>query len=216
MLSPELIAQYAVLIVFLNVFGSSLGLPLPATPTLFTVGASMSAATGEWSSVIGQYGVILAAAITGGALGDLIWFMCGKRYGVRALRGACKLSVGHQTCISHIQRLFQRYGVRTLVIARFVPGLSLVSVPLCGATAVRWRLFVLHDCVGLALWAFVALTAGAMFASQIDSTVSLLWHFRWQALAAIVLALVLYTPVPYLRRIMRERARARSTAGAGS
>ncbi|WP_051377404.1 DedA family protein [Paraburkholderia dilworthii] len=214
MLSHELIARYGVLIVFLNVFGSSLGLPLPAAPTLLMIGASMSLAAGDLSSTIGQCGVMLGAAVTGGALGDLVWFLCGKRYGARALCSACKLSVGRHACIAHMERFFGRYGVRILVIARFVPGLSFVSVPLCGATAIRWRPFVLHDCAGLGPWASVTLTTGAMFASQIDHTVPLLWRFCWQALGAIALALVLYAPFRYFRRVLRERARARSTAGA--
>ncbi|GAU07264.1 hypothetical protein [Burkholderia stabilis] len=45
MISHELIARYGTLVVFLNVLGSSLGLPLPAIPTLITVGAGIALVT---------------------------------------------------------------------------------------------------------------------------------------------------------------------------
>ncbi|OLL28620.1 hypothetical protein BTH42_26865 [Burkholderia sp. SRS-W-2-2016] len=208
MLSHELIARYGVLIVFLNVFGSSLGLPLPAAPTLVMVGASMSLALGDVSSSVGQFGAMLGAAVIGGALGDVVWFICGKRFGTRALHWVGKLLPGRQTGIGHMERFVERYGVRVLVVARFLPGLSLVSVPLCGAVAVRWRSFVLHDCAGLGLWAAATLAVGAMFAPQIEHTVALLWRFCWPALAAIALLLALYMSCRYLRRVFRERARA--------
>jgi uncharacterized membrane protein YdjX (TVP38/TMEM64 family) len=141
------------------------------------------------SSSFGQFGAMLGAAVIGGALGDVVWFMCGKRYGTRALHWVSKLLPGRQTGIVHMERFFERYGVRVLVIARFLPGLSLVSVPLCGAVAVRWRSFVLHDCAGLGLWAATTLAVGAMFASQVDHTAALRcsgtfagrcwWPSRW-------------------------------------
>ncbi|SAK97449.1 rhodanese domain-containing protein [Caballeronia hypogeia] len=210
MLSHELIARYGILIVFLNVFGSSIGLPLPAAPTLVMVGASMSLALGDVSSSVGQFGAMLGAAVIGGALGDVVWFLCGKRYGTRALQWVCKLLPGQRTSIGQMERFFERYGVRVLMIARFIPGLSLVSVPLCGAVAIRWRWFVLHDCVGLGLWAAATLAVGAMFASQIEHTIALFWRFCWPALAAIALVLALPISCRFLQRVFRERTRTRA------
>ena len=54
MLSHELIERYAGLVVFLNVFGASLGLPLPVTPTLVTVGATLAVAPGGLSAVMAK------------------------------------------------------------------------------------------------------------------------------------------------------------------
>ncbi|SIT51662.1 membrane hypothetical protein [Paraburkholderia piptadeniae] len=151
MLSHELVARYGTLAVFLNVLGSSLGLPLPVIPTLITVGAGIALVTHVASSTLLHFAAILGAAVIGGVLGDLIWFHGGKRYGERTLHTVCKLSMSRETCVRKTERFFGRWVVRVLVVARFVPGLSLVAVPLCGAMAVRLRSFVSHDCAGVAL-----------------------------------------------------------------
>ncbi|WP_296651413.1 DedA family protein [Paraburkholderia sp.] len=216
MLLSELIARYGVLIVFLNVFGSSVGLPLPASPTLIMVGASMSLATGGLSSTFTQLGEVVGAAVIGGVLGDLVWFQCGKRYGVRTLYSVCKLLMARQTCIGPMQRFFGRWGVRVLVVARFVPGLSFVSVLLCGVMAIPLRSFILQDGAGLALWASVAVVAGAMFAATIERTVALIWRFGWQASIAFGFACVLYGLYRRLRAARHEGTNMKARIGAGA
>ncbi|MDR6412726.1 DedA family protein/thiosulfate sulfurtransferase GlpE [Paraburkholderia terricola] len=206
MMSHELIARYGILVVFLNVLGSSLGLPLPVLPTLITVGASTALAMNLASSTYLNFATILGSAVIGGVLGDLVWFQGGKRYGERTLHTVCKLSLSRETCVRKTERFFGRWGVRVLIVARFVPGLSLVAVPLCGAMAVRLRSFVLHDCVGVALWAFVGLAIGALFASQIDVVFVLISRLGWQALIVIATALMLYVLYRYCRRIMLAKA----------
>ena len=206
MLSHELIARYGTLAVFLNVLGSSLGLPLPVIPTLITVGAGIVLVTHVASSTLLHFATILGAAVIGGVLGDLIWFQGGKRYGERTLHTVCKLSLSRETCVRKTERFFGRWGVRVLVVARFVPGLSLVAVPLCGAMAVRLRSFVLHDCAGVALWASVGLAIGAIFASQIDVVFALIVRLGWHALIVICVAPVLYVSYRYCRRLMLAKA----------
>jgi membrane protein DedA with SNARE-associated domain/rhodanese-related sulfurtransferase len=206
MLSHELIAQYAMLVVFLNVLGSSLGLPLPVIPTLITVGASIAIATNALSSTLLHLAMILGATVIGGVLGDLVWFQGGRRYGERTLHTVCKLSLSRETCVKKTERFFGRWGVRVLIVARFVPGLSLVAVPLCGAMGVRLRSFLSHDCAGVALWASVGLAVGGIFASQIDEIFALVSHLGWRALIVIGIALALYVLYRYCRRIMFAKA----------
>ncbi len=206
MLSHEWVARYGTLAVFLNVLGSSLGLPLPVIPTLITVGAGIALVTHVASSTLVHFGAILGAAVMGGVLGDLIWFQGGKRYGERTLHTVCKLSMSRETCIKKTERFFGRWGVRVLVVARFVPGLSLVAVPLCGAMAVRLRSFVLHDCAGVALWASVGLALGALFATQIEGVFGLMAGLGWRALIVVVVVPLVYMAYCYCRRLMLAKA----------
>ncbi|SSW67779.1 DedA family protein [Achromobacter agilis] len=215
MLSHELIAQYGALAVFLNVLGASLGLPLPVMPTLVAVGAGSAAAAHDLSSVLPQYALMLGAAIGGGLLGDLVWFQGGRRYGGRTLHAVCTLSPSRDRCISKTEGFFERWGVRLLFVARFVPGLALVAVPLCGAMAVRLRTFIWHDCAGVALWASAGLVVGAAFAAQIKAMVRLASRLGWPALAisaAAVAACVLYR---YCRRTVLAKAREQAVIVAG-
>ncbi|KAA0997657.1 hypothetical protein FVF58_48175 [Paraburkholderia panacisoli] len=206
MLSHEVIARYGVLVVFLNVAGSSLGLPLPVIPTLITIGAGIALTTHVASSTLLHFATIIGAAMMGGLLGDLVWFQGGKRYGESTLHIVCKLSLSRETCVRKTERFFGRWGVRVLLVARFLPGLSLVAVPLCGAMAVRLRSFILHDSAGVALWASVGLTISAVFASQIDGVFALMAHLGWHTLIVIGITLALYVSYRYCRRILLAKA----------
>jgi membrane protein DedA with SNARE-associated domain len=179
MLSQEFMAHYGVLIVFINVFGSSLGLPIPATPTLVMAGAGIALAADGPSSTSAQFGIMIGSAVIGGALADFVWFQGSKRLGERTLHGIGKLLVPQPSKINSVERFPGSSAVRVLLIARFVPGLAFVSVLLCGTKAVRLRSFVLHDCVGIGLWAAAALTAGGLSAPQIEKTIATLWRFGW-------------------------------------
>ena len=202
MLSHELIERYAGLVVFLNVLGASLGLPLPVTPTLVTVGATLAVATSAPSAVLAHFAVPLGVAILGGLAGDLVWYAGGKRYGERTLDTVCSLSLSREACVKKTERFFGRWGVRVLVVARFVPGLSLVAVPLCGAMAVKLRSFILHDCIGVALWSAVGLAVGGLFASQIDRLFQLLSAFGGRTFGIVAIALAVYLVYRYGRRIV--------------
>lgn len=215
MMSHEMIARYGTLAVFLNVLGSSLGLPLPAIPTLITVGAGIALVTHVASSTLLHFSTILGAAMIGGLLGDLVWFQGGKRYGKRTLHTVCKLSQSREACVRTTEQFFGRWGVRVLVVARFVPGLSLVAVPLCGAMAVRLRSFVLYDCAGIALWASIGLAIGTLFASQIDVIFALVARLGWRALIVIGIAPVLYALYRYCRRQMLANALGKARISAG-
>ena len=68
MLSHELIARYGVLVVFLNVLGSSIGLPLPAIPTLITVGAGIAITTHALPSALSHFRDDTGRRCSGGCL----------------------------------------------------------------------------------------------------------------------------------------------------
>lgn len=104
------------------------------------------------------------------------------------------------------ERVFRQWGVRLLVVARFVPGLSLVAVPLCGAMGVRLRSFIWHDCAGLALWAATGLILGITFAAQIQDLLTALSAMGEQTLIVISAATTLYLAYRYARRVRTTNA----------
>ena len=180
MVSHELLSRYGALIVFFNVLASSLGLPFPSITTLMTIAASIALAQQDFSHTLLHFGALLGAAVAGGVIGDLVWFLVGRRYGKRAFQRVIELSPSTQGSITTVERYFARWGARVLVITRFVPGLSLVAVPLCGATAIRTRSFLLHDCISISIWACVGLLLGALLATHVDVLFSRIFDFGWQ------------------------------------
>ncbi|WP_250534862.1 DedA family protein/thiosulfate sulfurtransferase GlpE [Caballeronia sp. AZ10_KS36] len=200
MLLHQLVDRFGPAIVFINVMGSALGLPVPAMPTMIIVGAStaLMAVNGGafWPPLAG----VLAVAVLGGVLGDLVWFQGGRKYGDRTLKTICKLSLSRDTCVKKTERFFGRWGVRILLVAKFIPGLSLVSVPLAGAMGVRLRSFILHDGAGVALWSAVGLTVGVMFAAELEMLFAMISRLGRQAVIVVAVLLAVYVTYRWWRR----------------
>ena len=139
------LTEYGYLVLFGFVFAEQVGLPIPAVPTLLAVGAL--GATGRinllWALVIASAASLLA---------DLIWYYLGRYRGSRVLALLCRLSLEPDSCVRRTENLFTRHGTRSLLIAKFVPGLSTVAPPLAGIFGVGVARFVLYGGVGAVLW----------------------------------------------------------------
>ncbi len=156
----ELIAQYGLALVFVNVLLERAGLPLPATPTLLICGAL--AATGRLSAW-----AILVLALVACVIGDTLWYIAGRYYGRRVMRFLCRVSLSPDSCVRTTESRFVRWGRLTLVFAKFVPGLSTVARPLAGAMRLPLASFELLNGIGSLLWAGAALATGMLFQTQI-------------------------------------------------
>ncbi|HKT93837.1 MAG TPA: DedA family protein/thiosulfate sulfurtransferase GlpE [Paraburkholderia sp.] len=206
----DLIAQYGPALVFINVLAGSLGLPVPAMPALVLFGAMAAMHPG---SIGQQVAPVLGLSIFAMLIGDSVWFMAGRLYGGNTLKTLCKLSLSRDTCVKKTERFFGRWGVRVLAIAKFVPGLSLVSVPLAGAMGVPYRQFVGFDGIGAALWSGTGLLIGVMFAPQIDMMLAGASRLGRFAAVVVVVLLVLYATYRWQRRrqLIKKLASARIT-----
>jgi membrane protein DedA with SNARE-associated domain/rhodanese-related sulfurtransferase len=213
MLLHDLVDRFGPAIVFVNVLGAALGLPVPALPTLIVVGASVEVMSLRGTGVMLPLLGMLCLAVAGGVLGDLVWFQGGRRYGDRTLKTICKLSLSRDTCVKKTERFFGRWGVRVLLVAKFIPGLSLVSVPLAGAMGVRLRSFIAHDGAGIALWAAVGLALGVVFAAELEMLFALIARLGRQAIMVVAVLLAAYIAYRWWRRraLMATLEKARLT-----
>lgn len=203
----DLVARYGPLLVFINALAAALGLPVPAMPTLILFGALAALHASSLGIALAP---VLALAICATLIGDSLWFYAGRVYGGATLKTLCKLSLSRDTCVRKTERFFGRWGVRVLTVAKLIPGLSLVSVPMAGAMGTSYRTFVTHDSVGAALWATLGLSIGVMLSPQIDYLLAIAGRFgRASALFAVAF-LALYA----LWRWTRRRALLRALASA--
>ncbi len=157
----QLITQYGLLIVAANVLVDQIGLPVPAMPTLIVAGAI--AATGTLA-----LGSLFVASVIACLLPDCCWFLVGQIYGIRVLKTLCRISLEPDSCVSQTQSRFERWGVNSLVIAKFVPGLAIIAPPLAGAMRIGWPRFIALSTMGGALWVGTGLIAGMLFKTQIQ------------------------------------------------
>lgn len=100
-----LIEQYGLALVFANVLALSLGLPVPALPTLVLVGASYALQGGSDAWLAGL--AALAVSVAASLLGDLVWYLAGRRFGNRTLQSLCRLSLSRDSCMKQTERFFR-------------------------------------------------------------------------------------------------------------
>lgn len=179
------ILRYGVLVVAANVFLEQLGLPIPAMPLFVVAGALV--AEGRLA------GPQLLAAVVGAALAaDTIWFLLGRKYGWHVLRFLCGLSLSADTCVRRTSSAYERFGLKSLLFVKFVPGLSAVSVPVAGALRAPYLRFLAFDAAGTLLWVGSGVALGALFHRQVDALLDLLRRFGAGAIVLLAAGLALY------------------------
>ena len=126
------LVDHGYLVLFVFVFLEQVGVPLPAIPVLLGVGALAG---------MGQMVAIVAVAVATAAsiLADGIWYHIGRARGGRVLRLLCRISLEPDSCVRVTQNTFERYGARSLLIAKFVPGLNTIAPPMAGINAMPLR-----------------------------------------------------------------------------
>jgi membrane protein DedA with SNARE-associated domain len=189
----SLLLQHGYLFVFGYVLLVQAGLPVPADPMLLIMGAMV----GE-----GRYFAFETVVVgtCGALLGDLIWYELGRQRGNSILRLLCRLTIEPDTCVRKTEDSFSRRGARTLLIAKFVPGLSLVSVPMAGVIRMpRWR-FLLFDLAGSVLWVTTYMTIGIVFRRQVQQVIDLIGATGRYAGVFVLTLLALYVGFKYFQR----------------
>ncbi len=188
-----LIVTYGLALVFANVLAEQLGLPVPALPTLVVAGAL--AAEGKFSAPLA-----LLAAVTASVIADFIWYELGRRQGNRILKTLCRISLSPDTCVRQTETYFERWGLPSLLVAKFIPGFSTVAPPLAGALRSSRAAFLLFDTGGAVLWAGTGITAGMIFHRAIDRALEKLASVGAWALVLLAAALAAFIAIKWQRR----------------
>ncbi|MGH9616814.1 MAG: DedA family protein, partial [Acidobacteriaceae bacterium] len=188
-----LISQYGLLLVFLSVLVEQLGMPVPSLSVLVVAGAL--AATGQ----VWLPGILLVS-VTACLCGDLAWYAAGRYFGARVMRTLCRISLSPDSCLHRSELRFERWHGQILLVAKFLPGLSLVAPPLVGALGLRPRVFLLFDILGSLLWTAVMVGLGYIFAAQIDSLLNILATAGAAALEIVVSLFALFILYKWWRR----------------
>src|SRR5213595_2755400 len=163
----EFLVRHGAAVLFAAVFVEQLGVPLPAAPWLLAAGALAATGKINWFAAI-------TAATFGSVLADLIWFYLGRFRGQRVLNLLCRISLEPDSCVRRTQDLFTRYGMRGVIAAKFIPGLSTLAPPMAGNSGMAAPRFFFFDSLGSLLYAGVFILAGIIFSHQLDQVLDAL------------------------------------------
>jgi membrane protein DedA with SNARE-associated domain/rhodanese-related sulfurtransferase len=151
----DVIAQHGYTVVATVLFIAAAGLPLPTSIVLLGAGAASHHGV--------RLDLVLLLAWLSALMGDLLLYFGGRYTGWWLLAGLCRLSINPEACIFSSSAYFYRRGSRTLLFAKWVPGLAAMAAPLAGSLNMRFSKFLRLDATGDLLYVGTWIGAGYIF-----------------------------------------------------
>lgn len=203
-----LIQNHGVLLVFGTVLLEQFGLPIPALPVLVLAGAMAMEGGASWQ-------LCLAAVLLACLICDYFWFRAGRRYGNRVLRLLCRISLSPDSCVNQTEDRFRRYGPKSLLVSKFIPGFNAIAAPMSGALGTDTRTFLGFAATGALLWGGAGIALGAIFHDSVDRVLVMLETMGSAALMVLGGLLALFIAYKYVERRRRRAALAVPRIGVG-
>ncbi len=157
----QFLIQHSYAVLFVWVLAEQIGMPMPAAPMLLAAGAL--AGRGLLHFTLAFILAVLACLIS-----DLLWYQIGRRKGASVLSLLCRISLNPDSCVRRTVDLFYRYGARSLLLAKFLPGLGTVTPTLAGTFRMNGLRFFFYDGLGACFWVGSFLGLGYLLSDQIE------------------------------------------------
>ncbi|GAA0345311.1 VTT domain-containing protein [Streptomyces turgidiscabies] len=197
-LDPDyLLDQFGIWGLLLIVFAESgllIGFFLPGDSLLFTAGLLITAGTLDFP-LWGAVALICLAAI----LGDQAGYMFGKKVGP-SLFNRPDSRLFKQENVTKAHEFFEKYGPKSLVLARFVPIVRTFTPIIAGVSGMKYRSFLTFNVIGGVLWG-AGVTLLGSWLGNID--------FVKKNIEPILLLIVLISVVPIIIEFARARSKAK-------
>ncbi len=189
----DFLIQHGYLVLFAWVFAEQIGLPLPAVPMLLGAGVlvGMEHMSAGWA---------LAGSVLACVAADVLWYQLGRRRGAKVLNWLCRISLEPDSCVRRAEDVFAKYGSRTLLVTKFIPGLNVASTPMAGVVRMGLGRFLLFDALGALLWVFTFGTIGFVFSHQVEDVAAALGHLGELAVVLLIVAIAAYIYFRYRQR----------------
>jgi len=156
-----LFSEYGLGAVFGGVMLENAGIPMASEVTLLLAGSMVA------GGVLGWLPVVLTAAAAA-ILSDSFWYFVGRIGAARLVQLYCRFSFGSSACMMKTEQMLVRFGPRSLIVARFVPGFRTFASPMAGIAGLSWPRFLLYDSIGALLWASAVVGGGWLLAEEIN------------------------------------------------
>ncbi|GAA3452244.1 DedA family protein [Dactylosporangium matsuzakiense] len=199
-LDPEyLISTFGLIGILAIVFAESgllIGFFLPGDSLLFTAGLLVASGTYLQQPLWLVCLLISVAAIAG----DQVGYIFGRRVGPSLFRRP-DARLFKQSNLRKAQEFFDRYGARSIVLARFVPIVRTFTPIVAGASGMHYRTFVIYNVLGGILWS-CGVTVLGYFLGQIA--------FVRDNIELILIGIVVASVVPIAVELLRARSRSRA------
>jgi membrane-associated protein len=155
LLNPEdLLASGGILLLGAIVFAESgllIGFFLPGDSLLFIAGFFSSSAAAGVSDVRLSLPLVILVSTGMAIIGDQVGYIIGNRAGP-ALFNRPKSRLFDPAHVVKAQSFFDKYGARTIILARFIPIVRTFAPVVAGVGNMHYRTFVRYNIIGGILW----------------------------------------------------------------
>ncbi|HYT38852.1 MAG TPA: DedA family protein [Acidimicrobiia bacterium] len=198
-MEKHLIETFGTIGLLVTIFAeSSLIFFLPGDTLLFTAG--LLASQGKLNIA-----VVLIGSFAAAVAGNQVAYAVGNRLGPSLFKPGSRLFKAEY--VERANEYFDKYGSRTIVLARFVPAVRTFAPILAGIGTMRYRVFVTFNVLGALLWAIGVTLLGYTLGKTV--------HGIDKYLLPVILLIGAASAVPVLLEIRRSR-RATSRPGGGA
>lgn len=182
--------------------GLAIGFFLPGDSLLVVAG--LFAAAGKLNVMI-----LLSTLFVAAVVGDAVGYYSGLKLGPRIFSRQQSL-VFRPSHLRKAQEFYEKYGGKTIIIARFVPIVRTFAPIVAGAAQMPYRQFVIYNVVGGFLWVFSMILSGYFLGNIVESAFGIRLEDHIEKVVVVVVALSLLPPVFEYVKARRERRRAAS------
>ncbi len=141
--------------------------------------------------------ILVIGCFVAAVLGDSTGYAVGRRMGQRLFQKEDSF-LFHKRNVLRAQAFYEKYGAKTIVLARFVPIVRTFAPIVAGIGDMRYRTFVIFNIVGGLLWAVGVTVAGYFLGSLIPDVD--------RYLLPIIFLIVLLSVLPGLLHVLKDPA----------
>lgn len=170
--------------------GLLVGFVLPGDSLLFTAGV-FAAQPHPFAPLWLLLLTIPIAAIVGDQLG----FLIGRKAGAAVFHRPSARRIGPKQ-LEQSRRFFDRYGPRTILLARFVPVARTIAPVMAGASGMKYRTFAVYNVIGGTVWGIGVPTLGYLLGGI---------GFVRSHIEVILIVIVFLSVAPLLINALRSR-----------
>jgi membrane-associated protein len=170
---------------------------LPGDSLLFAVGALCANGTLE-------LGVVIPALCIAAVIGDAVNYSVGRAVGPKVFTSQTSKLLNREHLL-RTQAFYEKYGGKTIIIARFVPIVRTFAPFVAGIGKMQYRRFLSFNVVGAIAWVIIATGAGYLLGGI---------EFVHKHFEVVVLGVVAISILPAVIEFMKERGKPQSEGAA--
>jgi len=188
---------YVYLALFVIIFaetGLAVGFFLPGDSLLVVAG--LFAAAGKMNIFI-----LLISLFIAGILGDLVGYLTGRRMG-KTIFSRPKSRVFNPKHLIRAHTFYEKYGGKTIILARFVPIVRTFAPIVAGAAEMPYRKFAFYNILGSFLWIFSMLLSGYFLGGLLEKAFGINLD---EHIDKVVIIVVLLSILPIIIEYIKAR-----------